>query len=89
MLLSYSLSNSYLDIPILVLDQEDWKPAQSSGSGSDRTNEALVDNWKIEAIIVPEKSANEVWNVAKWENIVEKLNLDAPVMTHSEAVGLI
>lgn len=82
-------AKTYADIPILVLDQEDWKPAQSSGSGSDRTNEALVDNWKIEAIIVPEKSANDVWNVAKWENIVEKLNLDVPVMTHSEAVGLI
>ena len=45
----------YVD-DLLVLDREDWNPRKRSGG--DPRNEALVDNWKITAIISPEISHN-------------------------------
>ena len=61
--------------PILVLDKEDWKPSISDGFPK---NEALVDNWKITALIAPENKAGML------ERVIEKLNLNIPVVTYAK-----
>ena len=69
---------------LLVFDEQDWHPADTGfGSTDDLTNEALVDNWRPVGILLPDD--DEDWPVKKFRNIVDKLGLDIPVMTESDA----
>jgi len=65
---------------VLVFDREDWKPAVR-WSDAPHSNEALVDNWQVTGLIVPD-TLQKTTTVA-----VEMLALDVPVMTPQEATG--
>ena len=70
--------------PLLVFDEKDWDPADTYFGGSgDLTNEALVDNWRPVGILLPDD--DDDWPIKKFQNIVDKLGLDIPVMSESEA----
>ena len=65
---------------IFVFDQDDWNPKERRG----RANEALVDNWKIVAVICPAERINGFKNI-----INNKLGMsDVQVLTREEAGAL-
>jgi len=63
----------YRDYQIIVLDKEDWKPRVVNGINH---NEALVDNWKIEAVIVP-RGQQAAIEIARFEKYLAKVGIDA------------
>ena len=64
----------YMEDKILVLDKDDWDPSGKKY----QLNEALVDNWKIVAIISDEKEKPAL------ETIAKGVGFDVPVILPSE-----
>ena len=64
---------------IIVLDKEDWQP--DTGNHDAYRNEALVDNWRIEAIIL---SPKQFRIQATIEQALEEAGMDIPVGTVDE-----
>ena len=71
----------YERFKIFVFDKEDYDPEKDWAGGP--RNEALVDNWKIEAVIIPDdREAEKIKkNFAK---CFEKMGIDAKVVTAGE-----
>ena len=73
--------SDYEKFKIFVFDKEDFDPDKDWAGGP--RNEALVDNWKIEAVIVPDdKDAEE--NKKRFAKYLEKVGIDAKVVTAGE-----
>jgi len=72
----------YKKFPIIVLDREDYEPAKD-WKGNNK-NEALVDNWKIEAIIIP-ASAEAGREILQFRRYLKKVGIDAQVVTPKQA----
>tara|TARA_R110002110_G_scaffold400356_1_gene616796 strand:- start:10 stop:753 length:744 start_codon:yes stop_codon:yes gene_type:complete len=75
-----SYHGDYRDHPIIVLDRDDWEPRVMNGTNY---NEALVDNWKIEAVIVSYDSHNIIREIQQFEKYLSKFGLSAIVGTPS------
>ena len=71
----------YKKFKIFVFDEEDFDPSRDWAGGP--RNEALVDNWKIEAVIVPDDEDAEK-NKERFAFYLEKMGIDAKVVTHNE-----
>jgi hypothetical protein len=76
--LKIGYAGDYERFKIIVLDKEDFDPRMS---GPASKNEALVDNWKIEAIIVAEKQSSKQSLIEKH---LEAAGMDVPVGTVDE-----
>ena len=71
----------YERFKIFVFDKEDYDPEKDWAGGP--RNEALVDNWKIEAVIIPDNEDAEK-NKKNFAKYLEKVGIDAKVVTHKE-----
>ena len=71
----------YEKFKIFVFDKEDYDPDKDWAGGP--RNEALVDNWKIEAVIVPDTPDGRAMknNFSKY---LESVGIDAKVVTPDE-----
>tara|TARA_R110001599_G_scaffold73776_1_gene203910 strand:- start:145 stop:873 length:729 start_codon:yes stop_codon:yes gene_type:complete len=76
--LKIAYAGDYERFKIIVLDKEDFDPIMS---GPASKNEALVDNWKIEAIIVSPKQSSKQSLIEKH---LEAAGMDVPVGTVDE-----
>lgn len=71
----------YEKFKIFVFDKEDYDPDKDWAGGP--RNEALVDNWKIEAVIVPDTpDGRAIGN--NFSKYLEKMGIDAKVVTAGE-----
>ena len=77
--LKISYAGDYKKYKIVVLDKEDWQP--DTGNHGAYRNEALVDNWKIEAVIVSPKQSRKQILIEKH---LEAAGMDVPVGTVDE-----
>ena len=71
----------YEKFKIFVFDKEDYDPEKDWAGGP--RNEALVDNWKIEAVIVPD-DADAERNKKNFTKFLEKMGINAKVVTAGE-----
>ena len=71
----------YERFKIFVFDKEDYDPEKDWAGGP--RNEALVDNWKIEAVIIPDDREAEK-NKKNFAKFLEKMGIDAKVVTAGE-----
>ena len=71
----------YEKFKIFVFDKEDYDPDKDWAGGP--RNEALVDNWKIEAVIIPDDADAEK-NKKNFAKYLEKMGINAKVVTHKE-----
>ena len=71
----------YKKFKIFVFDEEDFDPDKDWHGGP--RNEALVDNWKIEAVVVPDDKDTEK-NKERFASYLEKMGIDAKVVTPNE-----
>ena len=71
----------YEKFKIFVFDKEDYDPEKDWAGGP--RNEALVDNWKIEAVIIPDDADAEK-NKKNFAKYLEKMGINAKVVTHKE-----
>tara|TARA_R110000796_G_scaffold186335_2_gene303242 strand:- start:5150 stop:5884 length:735 start_codon:yes stop_codon:yes gene_type:complete len=72
----------YEKFPIIVLDEEDYDPAKD-WKGNNK-NEALVDNWKIVAVIIP-AAADAGREILQFRKYLQKAGIDADVVTPKQA----
>ena len=77
--LKIGYAGDYEKYKIVVLDKEDWQP--DTGNHGAYRNEALVDNWKIEAVIVSPKQSRKQILIEKH---LEAAGMDVPVGTVDE-----
>jgi len=77
--LKIGYAGDYKKFKIIVLDKEDWQP--DTGNHGAYRNEALVDNWKIEAIIAAPKQSRKQSLIEKH---LEAAGMDVPVGTVDE-----
>ena len=71
----------YEKFKIFVFDKEDYDPDKDWAGGP--RNEALVDNWKIEAVIIPDDADAEK-NKKNFAKYLESVGIDAKVVTAGE-----
>lgn len=73
----------YKKFKIFVFDEEDYDPARDWAGGP--RNEALVDNWKIEALIVAGDDEERIaHNKERFAFYLEKVGIDAKVVSANE-----